>query len=156
MTKKLRQSGFTLIELLLVVALITSLGAMTTAYMARFLTQNGVQNAQDQIVGDLRKAQFYTMMGKRNLNWGVYFNSGVSGNTIYLYGNAAPTTTFQTGGNTAQETFSVSPSIGISSFDINFPTTNGIPNNTGTITITGSGANESKTVTITAQGAVTR
>lgn len=147
------QKGFTLIELLLVIAIITSVGAMTTAYMARFLTQNAVQNTQDQIVGDLRKAQFYTMMGRKGLNWGVYYNSSTP-TTLYLYGGTG--TTFAARNSAFDETFSLNSTLTIDNFDINFSSTNGIPNATKTINITGSSANETKSVTINSQGMVTR
>jgi len=151
------QSGFTLIELLLVIALITSVGAMTTAYMARFLTQNAVLNTQDQLVGDLRKAQLYTMMGKKNLNWGVYYNS-TTPNAIYLYGGTG--TTFAARNTAFDETFSVNSTISMTNFDINFSSTNGKSNvssgTTTTITITGTTAGETKQVSVNYQGMVTR
>ena len=147
-----KNSGFTLIELLLVVALVTSLGTLTTAYTARFLTQNAVQNAQDQIVGDLRKAQMYTMMGKGSLGkWGVNYSS----NKITLY---TTNTTFAARNTAFDETFSVNSAVSVTPFDLSFSLATASPNATQTITINapniaGIG---SKTVTLNAQGMVTR
>jgi prepilin-type N-terminal cleavage/methylation domain-containing protein len=146
--------GFTLIEVLLVIVLVTSLGAMTTAFMARFLTQNAVQNAQDQIIGDLRKAQFYTMMGKQGLSWGVHYAS----NTITFFGT---TTNFAGRGSASafDETFTVNTTVSISGLasDIIFSGTAGTPSPTSaSITITGSGSNTTKQVTMNSQGMVTR
>jgi len=148
--------GFTLIELLLVIALMLLLGTMGTAFTSRFLTQNGVTNAQDQLVGDLRKAQMNAMMGKQRTNvtcnpcnWGV--NYGGTANTITLYlGN-----TFAGRNSAFDEKFSVNASISITGVtDVNFAKVTGLPNTTGTMTITGNG--QTKTVTINSQGMVTR
>lgn len=143
-------SGFTFIELILVVTLILVLGTLGTSLGARFITQNGVSNTTDQIIGDLRKAQMNAMMGKQNSNWGVNYSS----NSIVLYkGNSYAT---RTAG--FDETFSVGPSVNIAcssgSCDVNFARVTGFPNSTRTFTITGSG--ETKTVIVNGQGVGTR
>ncbi len=147
------EAGFTLIELILVIALISSLGMLTTAFTARFLTQNAVQNTQDQIVGDFRKAQFYAMMGKQNSAWGVKLDN--TAHTITLYeGTSYASTPFN-------ETFTINPTITLSSSgatDISFARKTGLPNiaSTLTFTITGSASHTTKTVTMNTQGMVSR
>lgn len=139
-------AGFTFIELILVVAMVLVIGTMGTSLTARFMTQNAVANAQDQLIGDLRKAQMNAMAGKQNSNWGVHYAS----NTITLYkGNSI-------GEDTAfNETFSVPGGVVIAGFtDINFTRVTGIPSSTPTITISGSGTE--KTVTVNGQGMVAR
>jgi type II secretory pathway pseudopilin PulG len=143
--------GFTFIELILVVSMILILGTMGTAFGSRFITQNGVINATDQLVGDFRKAQINAMMGKQNDNWGVNYDNPTK--TITLYKG----TTFA--GRTAafDEKFSVPAGVGISSSgatDINFARGTGKPSTAPTFTITGSG--ETRTVTLNAQGMVTK
>ena len=152
---RIKQHGFTLIELLLVIVLIISLGTMTTAFMARFLTQNAVQNAQDQIIGDLRKAQFYTMMGKQGLNWGVHLDT--TNRQIIFFGT---TNSYALGHNASfDETFSYNSTIAISGLasDIIFSGNTGTPTPTSaTITIIGSGSNTTKSISMNSQGMVTR
>ena len=62
--------GLTIIELLLVIAIISTLGILSASFYAKFLTQNAVENTQNQLVNSFRKAQTYSMMGKQNGVWG--------------------------------------------------------------------------------------
>ena len=139
--------GFTFIELILVVSMILILGTMGTAFGARFITQNGVINATDQLVNDFRKAQINSMMGKNQSHWGINYAS----NTITLYrGNS-----FAARVAAVDETFSVPAGVNIAGLtDINFWPKDGTPSATASITISGSG--ESRQVSINAQGMVTR
>lgn len=146
----MKSPGFTLIELLLVITLITLLFTMGTSFTARFLTQNAVSNASDQIVGDFRKAQINAMMGKQGGNWGVNYSS----NTITLYqGNS-----YAARNSAFDETFSVNQSVTISGLgDNNLSRITGLPNGfTTPETITISGSGETKTITVNSQGVVTR
>lgn len=141
------RNGFTLIELLLVISLMLLLGTMGTSFLARFMTQNGVSNTADQIIGDIRQAQINAMMGKQNGNWGIDYAS----QTITLYQGSSYTSR-----NTAFDTtFSVNSTITISGLsDLNFSRMTGIPNSTPTITISGIGT--TKTITVNTQGVSTR
>ncbi|SRR5258708_14028559 len=144
-----RQAGFTIIELILVISLMMLLGTLGTAFSARFLTQNAVSNATDQLIGDLRQAQINAMMGKQNSNWGVNFGS----NTITLYKGA----TYATRTIAFDATFSVNASANITGLtDDNFTRVTGIPGFTTPQTITISGSGETKTITINSQGVATR
>ncbi len=139
--------GFTLIELLLVISIVIIIGTFSVVFFSRFLTQNAVANTQDQLVGELRKAQIYAMMGKQNGNWGVRFGS----NTITLFaGNT------YAGRNSAfDETSSANANISISGFsEIDFAKTTGLPSATGTYTITGN--DSSKQISVNSQGVVSR
>lgn len=143
----INSGGFTFIELILVVSLILILGTMGTSLTARFMTQNAVANAQDQLIGDLRKAQMNAMTGKQNDNWGVYYGS----NVITLYRGdsyAAKIAGFD-------EKFSVPGGVAMnpSSFDVNFARITG-KTSAASITISGSGT--TKTITVNGQGMVTR
>src|SRR3989338_10821570 len=110
---KHKSSGFTLIELLLVISMISIIGTFSVVFFSRFLTQNAVANTQDQLIGQLRKAQVYAMMGRQNSAWSINYSS----NTITLYIG----TTFA-GHNTAfDEKFTVNSNISVSGItDVNF------------------------------------
>lgn len=141
------QAGFTIIELLLVISIVTIIGTFSVVFFSRFLTQNAVANAQDQLIGELRKAQMYAMMGRQNGNWGVRFGS----NKITLFqGNSYATRT-----TALDETFSENSNISISGFtEVVFTKTTGLPSTTGTYAITGN--DTSKQVVINSQGVVSR
>lgn len=144
----MKLKGFTFIELILVISLMLLLGTMATAFTARFLTQNAVENTTDQLVNDFRKAQLNAMMGKQDSNWGINYGS----NLITLYKGtsyAARTAAFD-------EKFNTYASISITGFsDMNFSGGSGLPGSTATITITDN-KGSSNTVTVNAQGMVTR
>ena len=76
-----KAKGFTLIELLLVISIVFVIGTFSAIFFSRFLTQNAVLNTQDQLIGQLRKAQVYAMMGRQNSAWSINYSS----NTITLY-----------------------------------------------------------------------
>lgn len=141
------QRGFTLIELLLVIAITLLLGTFSVVFFSRFLTQNAVSNTQDRLVGQLRKAQLYAMVGRQNGSWGVRFGS----NQITLFqGNS-----YATRVGAFDETFSENDTISIFGFsEVVFSKTTGLPSTTGTYTITGS--DTTKQVSVNAQGVVSR
>ncbi|MEK7573852.1 MAG: prepilin-type N-terminal cleavage/methylation domain-containing protein [Patescibacteria group bacterium] len=134
--------GFTLIELLLVISIMLTVGSFSVVFFSRFLTQNAVANTQDRLLGQLRKAQMYAMMGKQNGNWGVRFGSNTI--TLFLQGNSA-----------FDEKFTENATISISGFsEIVFTKTTGLPSTTGTYTIAGN--DSSRQVTVNSQGVVSR
>jgi len=77
----MNNKGFTLVEVLLTIAIFLIVGGLSSPFYARFLIQNNVSNVVDQLSGQLRKAQIYSMMGRQNGSWGVTINSGA----IILY-----------------------------------------------------------------------
>ncbi len=141
------QSGFTLIELLMVISLIMIIGSFSVVIFTRFLTQNAVANTQDQVIGELRKAQLYSMMGRQNSGWGVSF----AANTVTLFKGS----TYATRNSALDEQFSVNPNISITGFsEIDFAKVTGTPSATATYTIVGNDA--TKTFTVNSQGVVSR
>jgi len=139
--------GFTLIELLLTMSLLFVIASSSTAFYSRFLSQNSVQSVQDQIIGDLRKAQINAMMGKQNSAWGVNIGSGV----ITLFSG----TSFLARTSALDERFTYPASLQFSGpTEIVFTKITGIPNTSGTISITGVGTN--KSVIINSQGIASR
>lgn len=144
---KLIQQGFTFIELILVVAIVIIIGTFSSVFFGRFLIQNAVANTQDQLVGELRKAQLYAMAGRQNGNWGVQFSS----NIITLYQGAS----FATRNSAFDEKFNVNSNILITGFsEVNFARMTGLPSTTGTYTITGTTSSDQ--VIINSQGVVSR
>jgi type II secretory pathway pseudopilin PulG len=133
--------GLTIIELLIVILLVSTVGLLSVPFYARFLTQNAVENTENQLVASFRKAQIYSMMGKQNGVWGVRYASSTI--TLYLSGNPA-----------FDENYSVNNNITVTVFDITFAKMTGIPSSTGDITIIG--GDTIKTVTINSQGVVSR
>lgn len=141
---QLASAGFTLVELLLVVSIVLIIGTFSAVFYTRFLTQNAVANTQDQLVGQLRKAQIYSMMGKQNGSWGVKYSSITKKITLYLTGNSA-----------FDENFTTNNNITISGFsDLSFARITGLPSTTGTYTITGN--DSSRQVIVNSQGVVSR
>lgn len=134
-------NGVTIIELLIVIALISIIGLLSASFYSRFLTQNAVENAQNQLVNSFRKAQVYSMMGKQNGVWGVRYGSNTI--TLYLSGNPA-----------FDENYNVNNNITVTVFDITFAKITGLPSSSPTITI--SGGNNTKTININSQGVVNK
>ncbi|MBI2337950.1 prepilin-type N-terminal cleavage/methylation domain-containing protein [Candidatus Daviesbacteria bacterium] len=140
--------GFTLIELILVVAIISFIALLSSPFYSRFLLQNAVDNTKDQLVGSLRKAQTYSMMGKRGSAWSVNFST----NTITLYKG----TSFASRDASFDEKFSVNPNVSVAGItDISFARATGLPAPAGA-TINISSANNNKSVTVNSQGVVSR
>lgn len=134
--------GVTLIELLLVVSIVAIVSLSATPFYARFLRQNAVADATDRIVGNLRKAQMYSMAGKQDGTWGVTYSSNTL--TLFLQGNSA-----------FDETYTVGSDITVSGLStVLFTKATGIPTSTPTITITG--GNTTKTILINSQGVIDR
>jgi prepilin-type N-terminal cleavage/methylation domain-containing protein len=146
-TKGNRQNGFTVIELLIVIALVVIIAGMSVSFYSRFLTQNAVANTVDQLVGELRKAQLYSMMGRQNGTWGVAYNS----NKITLFqGN-----TFATRNTAFDELFNINTNISITGFsELTFTKATGTPSASPTIVVAGN--NNSKTITVNSLGVVSR
>jgi prepilin-type N-terminal cleavage/methylation domain-containing protein len=68
--------GLTLIELLLVISIIAILAGASTPFLSSTLTRNQASNAQDRVLGSLRKAQTYSMTRRLGEDWGVCLTGG--------------------------------------------------------------------------------
>ncbi|MDO8498668.1 MAG: type II secretion system protein [bacterium] len=143
-----KNSGFTLIELLLVVAIVLTLSVLSASFYARFLVQNAVENTTEQLVGSFRKAQIYSMEGKRGSGWAVNYST----DTITLYKG----TDFLDRDTSFDEKFSVNPNVTVAGLsNISFAQVTGLPTpQSASVTISGNG--NSKTVTLNSQGVVSR
>jgi Tfp pilus assembly protein FimT len=135
-------TGVTLLELLLVIAVILIIGTLSAPFYSRFIVQNSVTDTSDKLVGSLRKAQTYSMTGKRNGSWGVRFTSSPRQVVLFLQGSSS-----------FNEVYPIPASVSVSGLtqDITF-TKAGVPSSGATITI--SGGNTQETVTLNSEGMV--
>ncbi|MDD5083952.1 MAG: prepilin-type N-terminal cleavage/methylation domain-containing protein [Candidatus Moranbacteria bacterium] len=141
------KKGFTLVELLLVIALIMIVGMLSAAFYTRFLMQNNVINTTTQLVGSLRKAQMYSMMGKRGGSWGV---AAFPGSIVLFQGNS-----YASRDEALDEVFVTRPDISTGDFsEIVFAKTTGLPDIAPTIVISEGG--ETRTLTVSNQGIVSQ
>jgi Tfp pilus assembly protein FimT len=145
--KQKKLYGFTLIELLVIIVIISTIGTLSAVFFSRFLGQNAVINTQDELLGALRKAQIYSMMGKQNGGWGVAY---ISNKIILFKGD-----TYLTRNAAYDESISINSNISLSGFsEIDFAKKTGYPSTSGTYTI--AGATSSKQITINTFGVVSR
>src|SRR4051812_26176693 len=105
--------GFTLTELLIAVTIFVSLGVMSAVFYSRFLTQSNVASVQDELFGELRKANVYSSVSRKSATsgWGVHYD-GVNHKVILFQGPS-----YLGGRNMAlDESFTFASSISMSGF----------------------------------------
>jgi prepilin-type N-terminal cleavage/methylation domain-containing protein len=137
--------GFSIIEVIVVIGIILIMTGLTTSLYSRFYKQNSAANTTVQLAGSLRKAQMYSMNGRRNTRWGVRYGS----NTITLFSGY----TYANRNTTFDENFSVDASTAISGFtELYFNSRTGTPSATPTITITN--GSTTRTISLTSEGAI--
>ncbi len=142
--------AFTTVELLIVIALITIIGATSIPFLSRYLTQNNTNDTYNRLLAEFRKAQTYSMSGKQNGPWGVYYGTVGLTKKVILYQG----TSYATHNAAYDEIYTVSPNVTVSGFsDINFAQVSGKPNTSATITITGT-SNTARSIQINDQGIV--
>lgn len=72
-------AGYTLIEILLVIAIILTVGFLSTSFPARLIHHSEIMDAFEELSGALEKARFYAISGKKNSAWGVHYgNSAIT------------------------------------------------------------------------------
>jgi len=138
--------GFTLIEVILSVSLLF-IGGFSLVFSSNFLLQNAAANTRDQFLGELRKAQIYALGGRENSAWGVQYSS----NTITLFkGNS-----YASRDSAFDEVYESNENIQVTGLtEVVFSRMTGLPNTTGTITI--SGTSVTKTVTVGDHGVISQ
>ncbi len=139
------QKAFTLIELLLVVVIIGSLAAMTAPISSRLILQTNVSENSERVKAQFRKAQIYSMSGKKGGPWGVAISSG---NIVLFQG-----TSFAARTSALDETLAIDENTSVTGFtEVVFAQITGNPSATPTITIT-SGP-QTNTLSINSQGII--
>ncbi len=142
------QAGFTFLELIIVIAITFIVGITAVPFYSRFFNQTSVTNTTDQFIAELRKAQLYSIVGKRGGQWGVAYNSS----KIILFQGS----TYASRNTAFDETFSIDPNISVTGFtELAFNRMTGTPSASQSITITGIGGN-AKTISVTTQGVISK
>lgn len=142
----MKNAGFTLMEGLLSIAVIAIIGGISIPIYQSFQVRNDLDIAIVSTVQTLRRAQVLAQAVDGDTSWGI---SVLSGSIILFKGAsyAARDTAFD-------EVFEVPASITPSGLsEIVFTKFTGLPQTTGTITLT-SNANETRTITINTKGIV--
>lgn len=87
--------GATLIELVILLGIIAITAGLTTATYLSLQKRNIVDNAINDLMGDLREAQQNAVSQKEGSAWGTYLDSPSSGQSYYkvFYGNSYSTGT---------------------------------------------------------------
>jgi prepilin-type N-terminal cleavage/methylation domain-containing protein len=138
--------GFTLIEVLLSVAIMGLLAGLSIPIYQSFLNRNDLSNNTEAVASSLRRAQTYARASKEDSTWGVKVQSGV----ITLFKGSS----YASRSSGLDETVTLPGNVTASGMDeLYFSKLYGVPNTTGTITLTSN--NETKTVTLNAKGLVT-
>ncbi len=71
----LRKRGFTLMEMIVVLALIVFVIAGLSFPVVNFLEQSSLNNASQELMAQLKKAQSYALMNLQASRWGVYLDN---------------------------------------------------------------------------------
>ncbi len=144
--RKMKVRGFTLPEMLLSVALLTIIGGMIIPSYHTFLVRNDLDIATITLAQNLRQAQSLSRSADGDMTWGVYVGVG----SILVYKGVSYIARDSTFDQNTQIPKSIVPT-GLN--EINFSKVMGLPNATGTFTLT-SQANEKRTITINEKGMV--
>ncbi len=143
---KKNMKGFTLPEMLLSVALLAIIGGMIIPSYHTFMVRNDLDIATARLANNLRRAQSLSQAADGDMTWGVRVGVG----SILVYKGASYILRDTTFDENTQMPKSIVPT-GIS--EVNFSKVIGLPNATGTITLT-SQVNEARNVTINEKGMV--
>jgi prepilin-type N-terminal cleavage/methylation domain-containing protein len=142
----MKNRGFTLVEVALTIAAISSIAGISIPIYQAFQVRNDLDIATVEIVQTLRRAQLLSQMSDGDMRWGVSIQSG----SITLFKG----TSYAVRDSNFDEVFDVPISITPSGHaEIVFTKFTGIPQSTGTTTLTSS-IYETRNITINAQGIV--
>lgn len=138
------KKGFTILEVLLSVALISVIAGVSIPIYQSFQVRNDLDIATVTTVQELRRAQLLSEASDADPSWGFQLQSG----SMTLFNGAS----YATRDTTRDETFDLPTSITpTGATEIVFAKFTGLPNVTGTITLT-TYTNETRTITINAKG----
>ncbi|MGE5327785.1 MAG: Tfp pilus assembly protein FimT/FimU [Thiobacillus sp.] len=147
-----KKAGFTLVELLLSISVIVILSALSMPFISAFQSRNNLDVALNTIAQAERRAQTSAMAVERDADctgWGL----SVQSSGIVLYCG----TSFSGRNSSFDENYDIASNINISSTggagDISYSKVSGLPNNTGTITLTQ--GSDSRSISINAKGVIT-
>lgn len=143
----MHKNGFTLLELLLVVGAAILIGALTVPIGVHFFQSQTLDETASSILSTLRRAQNQAIYQKNDNSFGIKF---LAGSYVLFQGDS-----YESRIQSEDESFSLPGGITTSGIDeVVFAKLTGIPNTTGTLTITL--GNDSQTLDINAQGKIER
>lgn len=117
--------GISYLEMLIVLALFMIIASIGGPIMIGYLQRNNMDAAKSMLIGNLRKAQMYSITGKSNADWGVCLTD----NHIRLYSGNCESPDIN-------EDFQIPNSVSISGLsDVTFSQMRGEPSSTLNIEI---------------------
>lgn len=139
MKPRLNNQGFTLIEMVLVVGVITAVLAIGAPFYLSLSNRSEVDTAASLLAQDLYQAQSYSRSQNQDSQWGV----AVNGQVITLFSGA----NYAARDQTQDVTYTVPSSVSLSgTSEVVYSKLYGLPQNTGSYTITGGGKTANVTV----------
>ena len=135
--------GFNLLEIMLTVAMITLIAGIFVPIAGNVYNHNNLENATQQVVQNLRRAQTLARASEGSSDWGVFLSG--SSSTIFQGTSYATRNT-----NFSEQENLNGNALASGLTEIVFGESNGFPKTIGTITITI--GNENKTITINEKG----
>ncbi|MEY4744550.1 MAG: hypothetical protein RL272_495 [Candidatus Parcubacteria bacterium] len=142
-----RRQGFTLLEVLLTVSIIGILAGASLPIYQRFQVRNDLDVAAMTAVQSLRRAQTYSQAVAGDSPWGVSVQSGA----IVLFKGSS----YAARDPAFDESFGMPSSVSASgATDVTFSAFTGLPQTTGTLTLTAAAVGEARTVTVNGKGMV--
>lgn len=140
------QRGFTAVEILLVVALLAIIAGISAPFLFSFQQRNDVEVGAQNVALSLNNAQVYARGMISDQTWSVHIANGAV--------TTFPGTDFATRNPSNDHTVTLASTITVSGTqDFSFARFTGLPNQTGTITLTTKN-NSVRTISINAQGLV--
>ena len=141
------RQGFTLLEVLLTMSIIGILAGASLPIYQRFQVRNDLDVAVMTVAQSLRRAQVSAQAVVGDAPWGV----SVQSDSIVLFRGAS----YAARDSAFDETFGVPSSITASGMtEVAFSKFAGLPQTTGTLTLTAASVGEARTVTVNAKGMV--
>ena len=139
--------GFTLIEIILVISLVLIVSAATIPSYSKFINGRKLQSEQNKLVENIRYARELAESGKRNSNFGVYFQADRY--VLYQgdsYGNRD---------SSQDQIFELSKNIELSNLnEVNFEKARGTPSATGTLRVTNTANEKFKDIKVNKEGLI--
>ncbi len=140
-------------EIILVIAIFSILIAASIPFYQSFQISYELDSAVDELVQNLRRAQNLAKSSKGDSTYGLYFVSGSGGEYTLFRGDD-----YASRNSSYDEIYSFSDNLFLSyslggGQELVFSKVRGLPDNTGTVSITGING-ESKTIAINSQGRI--
>jgi prepilin-type N-terminal cleavage/methylation domain-containing protein len=145
--------GFTIIEIVIVISILLVLVLAAVPFFQSFSVSHQMETSTQDILNTLRRAQSAAMGSKENSKFGVYLGTGSGASYTFFQGD-----TYAGRDTEYDEVYTLPPTISLSlniggGSEIIFGKLKGVPNVTGTITLT-SVDNETRILNINQVGRI--